>query len=625
MKPFNVIVKILLVVIVLYSCNTETTNNISNNDVVVNYFDEPVETAKFDGHKDKAKWDQIVGLCKHMYSNNEEIEQWLLDKSQILYSRNIKIEENQLTQLLEQLYSSKFNKLGFLVAEHTLKNAQSQSKTYGIASAILTNHYFNLNIKDSSAKYLYLLEKSVDRNKTDYWLQLTYLSCLAYYKFNDGDFLNALVSYHNAIDFAHKDDNMALGTLYQELTNVYLLLKNYERARYYLEKSMMYINEHQISIYGFNLYGLIHANFEEYRQSEQAFNKMYDLAVQTNNIYSMAQYYSNFGNLRRRQKKFDEATQLMDQSDSICIANGIGYGVLVNAFNRTELYIDQSNFRAALALITSIKEDVYRYNKYDLNAEYYKLMYIIHDALGDTASANSYYRIHIQQNEKYLGNLPRAIIAEWELNREHKNHEITEAKYQLELQKESKNKFIIMFLMSLLLLIGSVVFIIIILIQSKKRKQLALANQRLASDLDIKTKQLFSDSLKNIGTQQTKQWLLEELNAIITDLPNEHKKLFNSVIRKLKKDDNPTFSEDFETKMVEVNDKFYKDLEQRFPDLTPNERRLCAFLRLDFVSKDIVAITGQSLRAVEIARSRLRKKLGITNSNQSITDFLKQI
>jgi DNA-binding CsgD family transcriptional regulator len=47
-------------------------------------------------------------------------------------------------------------------------------------------------------------------------------------------------------------------------------------------------------------------------------------------------------------------------------------------------------------------------------------------------------------------------------------------------------------------------------------------------------------------------------------------------------------------------------------------------LRLDLSSKEIAAITNQSIGGVETARTRLRKKLNLSNSTISTADYLKK-
>lgn len=98
----------------------------------------------------------------------------------------------------------------------------------------------------------------------------------------------------------------------------------------------------------------------------------------------------------------------------------------------------------------------------------------------------------------------------------------------------------------------------------------------------------------------------ESLSSIFADLDNgKNKKIWK----------------EFEIRLDEIDYQFYEKLLSEFPELTMNERRLAAFLKLQFSTKEISLLTGQSIRSIEVARSRLRKKLSITNSNQSLYDF----
>lgn len=73
----------------------------------------------------------------------------------------------------------------------------------------------------------------------------------------------------------------------------------------------------------------------------------------------------------------------------------------------------------------------------------------------------------------------------------------------------------------------------------------------------------------------------------------------------------------------QVHPSFYKNIEEKCPDLTIKEKRLCAFLRLGLSTKDIASITFTEVRSVESARNRLRKKLDIA-SDESLIEFLSQ-
>lgn len=74
----------------------------------------------------------------------------------------------------------------------------------------------------------------------------------------------------------------------------------------------------------------------------------------------------------------------------------------------------------------------------------------------------------------------------------------------------------------------------------------------------------------------------------------------------------------------EFNSAFFQKLLKDFPDLTVNERRLCALLNLNMTTKEISEITKQSVNSINIARGRLRSKLGLTGDSASIQEFLSK-
>jgi DNA-binding CsgD family transcriptional regulator len=77
----------------------------------------------------------------------------------------------------------------------------------------------------------------------------------------------------------------------------------------------------------------------------------------------------------------------------------------------------------------------------------------------------------------------------------------------------------------------------------------------------------------------------------------------------------------FEYHFDKVHGDFLSRLTNEFIDLTPGEQKLCAFLRLKMDTKEIANLMGVSLRGVEVARYRLRKKLGL-HKHQNLSKFI---
>jgi DNA-binding CsgD family transcriptional regulator len=66
---------------------------------------------------------------------------------------------------------------------------------------------------------------------------------------------------------------------------------------------------------------------------------------------------------------------------------------------------------------------------------------------------------------------------------------------------------------------------------------------------------------------------------------------------------------------------FFSKLKKKYPALTPNDLRLCSYLRMNFTTKEIANLSNISTRAVEIGRYRLRSKLKL-NHDVNLTEFL---
>ncbi len=66
---------------------------------------------------------------------------------------------------------------------------------------------------------------------------------------------------------------------------------------------------------------------------------------------------------------------------------------------------------------------------------------------------------------------------------------------------------------------------------------------------------------------------------------------------------------------------FFRKLKARYPALTPNDLRLCSYLRMNFTTKEIANLSNISTRSVEIARYRLRSKLNLSHE-VNLTEFL---
>jgi DNA-binding CsgD family transcriptional regulator len=104
----------------------------------------------------------------------------------------------------------------------------------------------------------------------------------------------------------------------------------------------------------------------------------------------------------------------------------------------------------------------------------------------------------------------------------------------------------------------------------------------------------------------------------------ENQKIIDEIIHDLQSSTDDDVWTEFEVRFQQVHNDFYTKLNERFPNLSANEKRLSAFLRLNMSTKEISAITYQSPNSITVARSRLRKKLGL-DTDENLISFLETL
>ena len=72
-----------------------------------------------------------------------------------------------------------------------------------------------------------------------------------------------------------------------------------------------------------------------------------------------------------------------------------------------------------------------------------------------------------------------------------------------------------------------------------------------------------------------------------------------------------------------MHEVFLHMLKKDFPELTPGDLRLAAYLKMNLSSKEIAPLLNISVRGVENKRYRLRQKLQL-ESDDNLTAFLMQ-
>ncbi|MEM8566067.1 MAG: triple tyrosine motif-containing protein [Bacteroidota bacterium] len=150
-----------------------------------------------------------------------------------------------------------------------------------------------------------------------------------------------------------------------------------------------------------------------------------------------------------------------------------------------------------------------------------------------------------------------------------------------------------------------------------------LKNEKLKSEINHKNKELASSTMNLINKNEFISHVKSNLSSLISKSKSQEVRLeLNKIIKNIDRNisqDNDW--EHFEFHFDQVHGDFSNQLHQKHPDLSPQEMKISALLRMNLSTKEIAHLLNISVRGVEISRYRLRKRLRIDRKT-NLTEYL---
>lgn len=152
-----------------------------------------------------------------------------------------------------------------------------------------------------------------------------------------------------------------------------------------------------------------------------------------------------------------------------------------------------------------------------------------------------------------------------------------------------------------------------------RQEIMKLKNDRLRSELESKNRELATTAMSLINKNELLQGIKNDL------LQLEEKASRKEVARVIDKNlSNNSDWEFFKEAFNNADKDFLNKMKSKHPELTANDLKFCAFLRLNLSSKEIAPLLNISVRSVEIKRYRLRKKMNLEHS-MNLIDYILEI
>lgn len=147
-------------------------------------------------------------------------------------------------------------------------------------------------------------------------------------------------------------------------------------------------------------------------------------------------------------------------------------------------------------------------------------------------------------------------------------------------------------------------------------------NRNYQTELENRSKELASNSLLLIRNESVAHDIISQIQqANVDGRYREHLMKIEPYAKELLSGKGWN---DFFYGFDQLNSSFFKRLDNRYPGLSSIDRRLAALLCIGLTTKEIASMTNRSVKGVETAKFRLKKKMGLS-SDQSLVDELIQM
>jgi tetratricopeptide (TPR) repeat protein len=361
---------------------------------------------------------------------------------------------------------------------------------------------------------------------------------------------------------AHAMNN--LGIITQNMGDTTASL-NYYKSFLALASDMK--DKKEISL-AYNNLGSLYYEQNDLTKAEDYFTKAFLLVKEIDNLSSMSHYTRNLSDV------------YLKKSD---IQKGIDY-----AFTAYQWADSCESLKEKVQALKNLSDGYERLNNSHQSLLYLKDYLTYNDSLKNSENTSSLQDLKIKFETEQKEQTIKLLEKEMEI-------------------KESRLIFIIIFAIL-------VVFVFIIIIRLKNLKVKASQSEKALAEAHLKNAQFETDSLKKELEFKNKELSLAAINLV------QKHEFIESISLQLQ--DSVKQNNDDQKTKIQKQLSFSQNLEkERNPNLSENDKKLCALLRLNLSSKEISVILNISPASVDMSRHRLRKKLALEQGDSLLDIF----
>lgn len=476
------------------------------------------------------------------------------------------------------------------------------------------------------------------------------------------NFLNTLFIYCQ-----QKQDSTCLSDVHAQLGNLLSAQNRYSEALVHFLEAVAIsekLDNKKALMYDYNGLATFYADVDSLEKAKAYYLKIQALAVEAKDsgvlmtaLNNLGDYYLNKQDFQTAEQHFKEVALLNEQFDGdMDYYIDINLGITYAGLHYHELSIDHFNkaldeatccyAEADIADVHNLLGDLYVHlEKYGEAKSHFEKAhtFAINIAQIDILKTASEGLATIYEKEKQyaqaltffkkaqaLADSIENLQQNNEISRLLLQNEYEQKQQQLEAERqlvgEQQKGQRLWYLLLLACGIGGIAWLFAFAQRYRAKLKVAQVQQAAAEQLVAeKNKELTSQTLFLARQNEAINQTYKKLVPFQRKLNVGDRKQFNQFMEALRATQNQEMWKEFEMRFKDVHQDFYNQLQAKFPDLTSSDRRLCALLKLHLNTKEIAELTYQAPSSIEVARSRLRKKLGMEDRNVSLVAYLEGI
>ncbi len=449
------------------------------------------------------------------------------------------------------------------------------------------------------------------------------------------------------------EDSLGVATIFNNIGLVYADQRSYDLAVEYYEQSLkMYqmLKKEGNETPVLNNLGNAYVQLGNYAKAEVLFHETLARNQTLGRTYGVASSYSNLGELNLARKRYTEALDFFQRSIAIreTIPDFEGTAMCLYLMGKT--YLARAEYGLAEQHLLQGVEVALKVSTRKWLTDIYEALKDLEEAKGNYQQALVYFEQFSARKDSLFDEEKSRQIAEMETRFQtlQKEQTLQMQEKQLQIyQQQARLQALIrngLLLGLLVLLVMGYLVVSRQRLKIRKNKELleksrqihaseqalavaALENVRLKEkelrqELDYKNKELTSYTINFIQKNE----LMEELKAGIEQLKKSQDREVAHKLNGLNRLVENSLHidrdwEDFKRHFEEVHKDFFKTLKEQCAELTNNELKLCALLKLNMNLKEAASMLGISPESVKTARYRLRKKLNLSR-DENLVDHI---